>query len=409
MEALRRILYIEDNPTNFRLVEKLLRLDGFEVLHAQDGFDGIKKAVEEKDSLDLILMDINLPGMDGYEAATKLKNMKGFEAIPIIALTVNALKGDRKRSLAAGCDGYIPKPIDSHTFSQRVREYLRGKRERIQASEESYYLREHNRKLVNRLESSLGQLRVTHDKIQHKDKLASLGEMAAGVAHELNNPLSSISFSVQLLLRDVPEGHPHRAHMERIFRNVERMQRLAEGLTSFARPSDTTKSLVDLPKVLAETIVLSEHELRTRGIQLVKEIPWNLPQVRASESQLHHVFLNLVKNAAQAVSLKKEGNGRENGTPAGTVSLKAFTATEDLICVEVADDGIGISAEYKDRLFTPFFTTKPRGQGTGLGLYIVKQIIEDLGGRIEVRSAVGAGTTFGISLPSTPRGEGLIS
>ncbi|NTU60289.1 MAG: response regulator [Deltaproteobacteria bacterium] len=409
MEALRRILYIEDNPTNFRLVEKLLRHDGFEVLHAHDGFDGIKRAVEERDTLDLILMDINLPGMDGYEAATKIKNLKGFEAIPIVALTVNAMRGDRKRSLAAGCDGYIPKPIDTHTFNAKVQEYLKGKRERIQASEETFYLREHNRKLVNRLESTFGQLRVTHDKISHKDKLASLGEMAAGVAHELNNPLSSISFSVQALLRDVPEGHPQRVHMDRIFRNVERMQRLAEGLTSFARPSETSKALVDLPKVLAETVVLSEHELRKRGIRLVKEIPWDLPQVRASESQLHHVFLNLVKNAAQAVSQKHEGAERPEGAPAGTICLRTTCTADGCVCVEVADDGVGISAEYQDRLFTPFFTTKPRGQGTGLGLYIVKQIIEDLGGKIEVRSELGSGTTFGITLPTVTGREALLA
>lgn len=399
MEASWKILYIEDNPTNFRLVEKLLRPEGFEVLHAQDGFDGIKRAVEERETLDLILMDINLPGMDGYEAATKLKNMRGFESIPIVALTVNALRGDRKRSLAAGCDGYIPKPIDGQTFSQKVREYLRGKRERIQASEETFYLREHNRKLVNRLEQSLGQLRVTHDKIRHKDKLASLGEMAAGVAHELNNPLSSISFSVQLLLRDLPDQSPQQPHLDRIYRNVERMQRLSEGLTTFARPSETSKTLVSLPKVLGEILLLSEHERHARSIGLTTEIPPDLPPVRASESQLQHVFLNLLKNAAQAIGARKESGG-DTGAP-GTVSLRARFAGET-VCVEVADDGTGIPADYRDRLFTPFFTTKPAGQGTGLGLYIVQQIIEDLGGHIEVRSELGQGTTFVICLPVAP-------
>ncbi|MBI5014246.1 MAG: response regulator [Deltaproteobacteria bacterium] len=399
MDTPRRILYIEDNPANFRLVERLLRDEGFEVLHAQDGFDGVRKAVEERDNLDLILMDINLPGMDGYEAATKLKNICGFETIPIIAVTVNALRSDRKRSLVAGCDGYIPKPIDIHTFPQRVREYIRGKREHIKPAEESFYLREHTRKLVNRLESSLGQLRVTHEQIRHKDKLASLGEMAAGVAHELNNPLSSISFSVQMLLRETPEDSRLRPHLERVQRNVDRIQRLSEGLTSFARPSESTKSVVHLSRVLADALVLSEHEFRVRGIRVETEIDDDLPAIRASESQLHHVFVNLLRNAAQAISGRFEAETPPEPPACGTAVLRARSRCEDFVCVEVEDNGTGIAPEYQDRLFSPFFTTKPRGQGTGLGLYIVKEIVEDLGGRIDVQSVLGEGTTFQLFFP----------
>ncbi|MBI5441182.1 MAG: response regulator [Deltaproteobacteria bacterium] len=405
MDGPRRILYIEDNPANFRLVERLLRDEGFEVLHAQDGFQGVQRAVEERDRLELILMDINLPGMDGYEAATKLKNIQGFESIPIVALTVNALKGDRKRSLACGCDGYIAKPIDIHSFPQKIKEYIRGKRERLHASEERYYLREHTRKLVNRLESSLDQLKLHHDQIRHKDKLASLGEMAAGVAHELNNPLSSISFSVQLLLRDTAEGSRERQQLERVLRNVERIQKLAEGLTSFARPSDTQKTVVDVAKVLSEALALSEHEFRSRGIRAVQEIAPELPPVWASESPLHHVFLNLLRNAAQAVAASGERNtgGGSASQRGGVVFMKAQPASLDSVSVRVTDDGVGIPAEYQDRLFTPFFTTKPRGEGTGLGLYIVKEIVSDLGGRIEVESTVGKGTTFEIFLPRMQR------
>ncbi|MFU8855940.1 MAG: ATP-binding protein [Deferrisomatales bacterium] len=396
MESTRRILYIEDNPANYRLVERLLRDEGFEVLHARDGFEGVQRAIEERDRLELILLDINLPGMDGYEAATKLKATPGFEAIPIIAVTVNALKGDRKRTLAAGCDGYIPKPIDIHSFPQRIREYLKGRREKVPAAEERHYLREHTRKLVDRLESSLGQLKLSHEQIRHKDKLASLGEMAASIAHELNNPLSSISFAVQLLLREAPETGPQRQHMEMVGRNVERIQRLAEALASFARPSEATRGFVDLPKVLDEAVLLSEHEFRTRGVQVLQKLPAGLPSVWASEGQLHHVFLNLLRNAAQAVEERRLSQG--NGF-LGTVRLDAGHNGNGLVWVEVSDNGAGIHPEYQDRLFTPFFTTKPRGQGTGLGLYIVKQILDDVGGRVELHSAVGTGTTFRIHFP----------
>jgi signal transduction histidine kinase len=118
------------------------------------------------------------------------------------------------------------------------------------------------------------------------------------------------------------------------------------------------------------------------------------------------VFLNLFKNAAQAISSKKEAADPADAGTSGTLSLRATALPDGLVCVEVCDDGTGISADYQDRLFTPFFTTKPRGEGTGLGLYIVKQIIEDLGGRIEVQSALGQGTTFCICLPTAYRSEG---
>jgi len=400
MESTRRILYIEDNPANYRLVERLLRDEGFQVIHARDGFEGVQRAIEERETLDLILLDINLPGMDGYEAATKLKAMEGFEVIPIIAVTVNALQGDRKRSLAAGCDGYIPKPIDIHTFPQRVKEYIRGKREKVPAAEERFYLREHNRKLVDRLELSRGQLRLSHEQISHKDKLASLGEMAASVAHELNNPLSAISFAVQLLLRDAPQTGRQRQHLEMVGRNVEKIQRLAEALTNFSRPSEATHGCVNLTKVLEEATLLSEHEFRSREIRLLRQMPPELPAVWGSESQLHHVFLNLLRNAAQAVETRRSGleelQAREY---AGQVDLAVHNGGDGFVCVEITDNGAGIHPEYQDRLFTPFFTTKPRGQGTGLGLYIVKQAMDDLGGRIDVRSAVEQGTTFRIHLP----------
>jgi signal transduction histidine kinase len=400
MDSSRSILYIEDNPASFRLAERILRDEGFQVFHARDGFEGVKRAIEERGRLDLILVDINLPGMDGYEAATKLKTIAGFEQIPIVALTANTLKGDRKRSLAAGCDGYIAKPISINVFPDQIKEYIRGKRERIQAEDETYYLREHNRKLVDRLETSLGELQLTHERIRHKDKLASLGEMAAGIAHELNNPLSSISFAIQLLLREVPPDNRQRRHLDLIHRNIEKIQRLAEGLTSFARPSDTEHCAVELPKLLEEILFLSDYEFRSRDIRVVRRIEQPLPQVWANESQLHHVFMNLLRNAAQAVEVKQgTQDPRSPRQELGEVTIEAQAVGARYVCVGIADNGIGIHPDYEDRLFTPFFTTKPRGQGTGLGLYIVKQILDDLDGRIEVRSTLGRGTTFQIFLP----------
>ncbi len=170
MESKIKVLYVEDNEENILLVRRILEAKGYQVLEAGNGMAGIEAA--ERERPDLILMDINLPDMDGYAAATKIKNMKGFENIPIIALTANVMKGDRERTLAAGCDGYIPKPIDVRNFETQVAAFLRGRREVVAPEEEKAYLKEHSVRLVETLEERIRDLTVANEERQrHLNKL----------------------------------------------------------------------------------------------------------------------------------------------------------------------------------------------------------------------------------------------
>lgn len=170
MESKIKVLYVEDNEENTLLVRRILEAKGYQVLEAGNGLAGIEAA--ERERPDLILMDINLPDMDGYAAATKIKNMKGFENIPIIALTANVMKGDRERTLAAGCDGYIPKPIDVRNFETQVAAFLRGRREVVAPEEEKAYLKEHSVRLVEKLEERIRELTVANEERQrHLNKL----------------------------------------------------------------------------------------------------------------------------------------------------------------------------------------------------------------------------------------------
>jgi len=184
-------------------------------------------------------------------------------------------------------------------------------------------------------------------------------------------------------------------------RNVAKIQKLAEALTSFARPSDGARDLVDPVRALEESVLLSEHEFRTRQVEVERDFAPEVPAVWANEGQLHHVFLNLLRNAAQAVETRVRQDADNGGITwePGRVTLRARRDEGGFVSIDVSDNGCGIHPDYQERLFTPFFTTKPRGQGTGLGLYIVKQIVDDLGGRIDVQSAVHRGTTFRILLP----------
>jgi putative nucleotidyltransferase with HDIG domain len=192
MESKGKILYVEDNSENIMLVKRVLESKGYIVLEAVSGLEGIEAAGRERP--DLILMDINLPDMDGYAAATKIKNTKELQHIPIVALTANVMKGDRERTLTAGCDGYIPKPIDIRNFTAQVEAFLGGKKEVVASEEEKVFLKEHSVKLVEKLEGRIRELTMANeerqrnlDKLQERtNELSLLLEITTTVSSSLN-------------------------------------------------------------------------------------------------------------------------------------------------------------------------------------------------------------------------------
>src|SRR6266571_4597311 len=152
-----KILHVEDNPENRMLVRAILEAEGYTIIDAEDGLTGIEAAIREEPAL--ILLDVNLPAVDGYEVVSIIKSFPAFATTPVIAVTAYAMEGDRQRTLVAGCDGYIQKPIDVDAFPSQVAEFLRGKRERVEAQEEGVYLRELNQRLVYRLLNQVEELK----------------------------------------------------------------------------------------------------------------------------------------------------------------------------------------------------------------------------------------------------------
>lgn len=170
MEFKAKILYVEDNPENIQLVRRVLEAKGYQVIEAYNGISGVEIAKRERP--DLILMDINLPDMDGYTAATLIKNTEELKWVPIVALTANVMKGDRERTLTAGCDGYISKPIDIKKFPFQIASYLQGQKEKVAPEEEKAYLEEYSVKLVEKLEDRIRELISANEERQrHLDKL----------------------------------------------------------------------------------------------------------------------------------------------------------------------------------------------------------------------------------------------
>jgi signal transduction histidine kinase/ActR/RegA family two-component response regulator len=243
------------------------------------------------------------------------------------------------------------------------------------------------------LQDSFLRLRQAHEQLLQSEKLSAMGQLIAGVAHELNNPLSVVMGYAQLLLGDCRDDNV-RVKAEAILSQAERAANIVRNLLTFARKSRGERRPVNLNEILERTVELRAYHLRVGNVEVVRELDETLPATQGDPQQLEQVFLNLINNAHYAMAT---ANGR------GRLTLRTFRTKDRFarpaIGVEVADDGPGIPPEVVPHVFNPFFTTKPVGEGTGLGLAICHGIVEEHGGEITYTSVPGAGASFRIRLP----------
>lgn len=256
------------------------------------------------------------------------------------------------------------------------------------------HLREANEKLIEgaktlewKVEERTRELREIQSHLIQSEKLASIGKLAAGIAHEINNPLGGILIYSHLLLEDVPEGHPHHDNLQKIVKETTRCKGIVKGLLDFARPKEPEWAPTDIHDLLDACLMLTGRQALFQNIRVEKDYQSSLPRITADRGQLQQVFMNMIFNAAEAMEGK------------GTLTLRTSGSGGAEVTVEIADTGHGIRDEDQERLFEPFFTTKEVGQGTGLGLAISYGIIQKHNGTIEVRSEPGRGATFIIRLP----------
>ncbi len=253
---------------------------------------------------------------------------------------------------------------------------------------------ENLQKSTEQLGKTVETLRTTQAQLIHSEKLSAVGEFVAGVAHELNNPLTAlIGFSELVQMSDVDEDT--RSSLKRISNSAERCHKIVQSLLSFSRQRPPERKLVNVNTIVDSAVEILIYELRTSNIKVVKELSPQLPRLLVDPHQLQQVFLNIINNARQAIEAY-----RAHG------SVRLSTQVEGRrVRVRFQDDGPGISEENLKKIFNPFFTTKPVGKGTGLGLSLTYGIIQEHGGVISVESAVGKGTTFVIDLPITEQSE----
>ena len=242
--------------------------------------------------------------------------------------------------------------------------------------------------MVNRVyENDQARLRAM-ERLEASSRLISIGRLAAGVAHEINNPLSGILIYAHLLLEDLSPDDPQREDLQRIVDEASRCKETVKQLLEFARQTEHRTEEVDLNRVLKHGLALLRNQALFHNIQIVEDYDPELPQIQGNANQLSQAFMNIILNAADAM----EGRG--------TLTVRSrYLPERRTVRVEFTDTGCGIPPELLSRIFEPFFTTKEVGKGTGLGLSTTYGIVQDHGGRIEVKSRVGSGTTFIIELP----------
>ncbi|MBN1102653.1 MAG: PAS domain-containing protein [Deltaproteobacteria bacterium] len=260
---------------------------------------------------------------------------------------------------------------------------------------------ENTRRLETMVEERTQELKKTHDKLLHQDKMASLGKLSASVVHEINNPISGILNLTLLIKRMLEENAVGPAETEKFKKylslmetETRRISRIVSNLLAFSRQSKMEVTQFDLHRLIEKTLFLNANLLKLHSVRVEKEFDDGLPDFAGSEDQLQQVIMNLISNAVEAM----EGDGGRRVLHIRTQYLRE----EDRVILSFRDTGVGISPENLQKLFEPFFTTKTKGKGVGLGLSVAYGIVQMHGGAVQVQSNPGEGSTFTVELPCKP-------
>ncbi len=409
------ILVVDDNPANLQVLSSFLDQSSFEVWATRSG----EKAIQRLDSdhlPDLILLDVMMPGIDGFETCKHIKSDPRIQDIPIIFMTALSDTAEKIKGLRLGAVDYITKPFQYEEVLVRIEHQLKL------------------RNLTKTLIAKNAELQQAQTQLIQAEKVATLGYLTAGIAHEVNNPINFVAGNLnfveqyvqeivdllklyQKYLPDPPIEIKNAIQtkdisfllndLSKIIQSMQvgtdRVTEIVSSLNKFSRHRETGKKLANLHEGLESTLLILGHRLKANGhcraIKLIKEYG-ELPSIECYPGEINQVFMNLICNAVDAIEeIQKNQDFEENSKYLGVIWIKTESIGERVI-LRIADNGSGISEAKQIKVFDAFYTTKPIGKGTGLGLSISYQIIvNNHHGKLTCHSTQGKGTEFVIELP----------
>ena len=380
-----RILIVDDEPANVRLLERILRDAGWNnVRSTTDAREVV--ALHSDFKSDLVLLDLMMPYLDGVAVMKALRStIAEGEFLPIVVLTADATADAKLRALDAGATDFLTKPFDRMEIVLRIKNLLHTRDLYLE-------LEQHNRSLE-------ATVRERTEQLLQSEKVATMGSLLAGVAHELNNPLAVVMGQTHLL-GEGASGISVAARAEKINAAASRCVRIVRNFLALARKRPPERTAVVLDQIIRETIELLGYELKTENVDVTTSLATDLPPLAADAHQLQQVFVNLLTNARHAM--------RKVSGPKRISIMSRFDRGHGRIQVEVTDSGPGIPADIQGKVFEPFFTTKPAGEGTGLGLSLCRNLIEQHGGTLTLKSPSSGGATFVIELSPTDESAGTV-
>jgi two-component system NtrC family sensor kinase len=418
-----RILTIDDSPTYLAHVSAELRNQGYEVESAVSGMDGLD--VLRNQNFDCVLVDLEMPGMDGIEVCRRVVSARHASDNPVavIIVTTSANTHDMTRGLEAGADDFVSKSNDLSVLRARIQALMRRR-----------FFQDENRRIVEELKTkeiatvqaqagraaaearaAIGEqliraneelhevnrlLKETQAQLIQTEKMASLGQLVAGIAHEINNPMAFVLnnlFTVERLLEQIaPESElvlvepsrrklaKARLRLSEMNEGLDRVKTLVLNLRTFSRLDEGELKTIDLVESIESVLMLLRHRLN--GRIRVEKAYGSERELYCFAGRLNQVIMNLVSTAMDSI----EGDGK--------ITITTIHGEQD-VRISIRDTGAGIPANIRGRIFDPFFTTKPVGKGTGLGLAISYGIIQEHHGSIEVQSKEGVGSEFIVKIP----------
>jgi len=346
-----KILIVDDMVDTVELLKKRLRSEGYDTAEAYDGEEGLRQV--NVYNPDLIILDVMMPKLNGFEVCERLKMSEDTRFIPVLMLTAKSEVEDKVKGLDIGADDYLAKPFNYKELSARVR--------------------------------SLLAIKTAHEKLAEEEKSEALEQMMDEVAHEVRNPLVSIGGFARKVYENLPEGNPNKKYMEMIIEDVGRLENIVKQLIEIQTTSLFFIEATDINDVIMGALKMFDQEFEERAIDIQTELMDNPPLIHADKEQLKTAIANIIKNSIEAMVTD-------------TRILKvASRLSEGRIEMEISDTGKGISRDKLKNIFDPLFTSKI--YGPGLGLTFALKIIQDHRGTISVESELGKGTTFMIRLP----------